>query len=458
MKNSQLLTLSKKKYTFNILDSIETEVEVAENPYLLPIEELFTMAARINKKRSFLFVSKVLGKHLPIDPNKGLLTAALLGARYLETVKGIGSFDTMSLLTSFKRGETYQSTAFIPEHVHPVVIGFAETATALGHAFFDCFQSAEYFHTTREEIIGENPKITFEEEHSHATSHRCYIPDDMIQNKREIILVDDEMTTGKTALNIIESIHAKFPRNEYTVVSILDWRSEENLNSFSRLEQDLSIKINVVSLLAGTVQVKQLKEIEKSCGEDDRNACEKSSAEYLDLSSFFTATPYSSLNRMNSAAFIKETGRFGLRSAENSTIHQNVSAAAEFLKQNRMGKRTLCLGTGEFMYLPMKLASRMGNGVFYQSTTRSPIFIENKAGYGARFGMSFPNPEDHAITHFVYNIPPGGYDEIFIFFERKVELENLQPLLKELEKYQVKMIKLVFCSDKRGEVVENHNQ
>jgi hypothetical protein len=458
MKNSQQLILSKKKYTFNILDSIETEVEVSENPYLLPIEELFTMAARINKKRSFLFVSKVLGKHLPIDPNKGLLTAALLGARYLETVKSIDSFDTISLLTSFKGGKTYQSKAFIPEQFHPVVIGFAETATALGHAFFDCFHSAEYFHTTREEIIGVNPKITFEEEHSHATSHRCYIPDDMIQNEREIILVDDEMTTGKTALNIIQSIHAKFPRNEYTVVSILDWRSEENLKSFSRLEQDLRIKINVVSLLSGTVQVKQLKEIEKTRGEDDWNPSEKPSVEYLDLSSFFTITPYSSLNQMNNAALIKETGRFGLTSTENRTFHHNVSAAAEFLNENRLGKRTLCLGTGEFMYLPMKLASEMGSGVFYQSTTRSPIFTENKAGYGARFGISFPNPEDHAITHFVYNIPQAGYDEIFIFFERKVEIESLQPLLKELGQYQIKMIKLVFFSDKRGEQVENHNQ
>ncbi|MCL6574452.1 MAG: phosphoribosyltransferase domain-containing protein, partial [Bacillus sp. (in: Bacteria)] len=86
MKNSQTLISSKRKYTFNILDFLETKIEVFENPYHLPINELFTMAARINKKRSFLFVSKVLGKHLPIAPNKGLLTAALLAARYVESV------------------------------------------------------------------------------------------------------------------------------------------------------------------------------------------------------------------------------------------------------------------------------------------------------------------------------------------------------------------------------------
>ncbi|SMQ82284.1 TRSP domain C terminus to PRTase_2 [Bacillus sp. OV166] len=458
MKNSQPLTLSKKKYMYNILDSIETEIEVSENPYDLPLEELFTMAARINKKRSFLFVSKVLGKHLPIDPNKGLQTGALLGARFLETVKKIKCLETESLLTSFKNGESYQSKAFIPDNIRPVVIGFAETATSLGHAFFDCFISAEYFHTTREELEQEKPKITFEEEHSHATSHRCFIPLEMIQNEREIILVDDELTTGKTALNIIQSIHAKFPRRIYTVVSILDWRSEENRYGFSRLEQDLGIKINVVSLLAGTVQVKQHNDMNNWSIKVESNKRVESSVERIDLSPFFTMTLYSANNPMNKSAFIKETGRFGLSSTENRSLQQKASAAAAVLYNKRIGKRTLCLGTGEFMYLPMKLAAEMGKGVYYQSTTRSPIFIEDKVGYGARFGASFPNPEDQDITHFFYNIPPGFYDEIFIFFERTVKLENLQPLLKELSKLQIKMIRLVFFSEYRGEQVENHNQ
>ncbi|MEH7083009.1 phosphoribosyltransferase family protein [Neobacillus drentensis] len=458
MKNSQPLTLSKKKYTYNILDSIETETEVTENPYELPIQELFTMAARINKKRSFLFVSKVLGKHLPINPHKGLLTAALLGSRYLETVRGTKYVETEKLLTSFYREELYKSKAFIPEHVCPVVIGFAETATALGHAFFDCFQNAEYFHTTREELMQVNPEITFEEEHSHATSHRCYIPLEMIQNGREIILVDDELTTGKTALNIIESIHSKFPRKVYTIVTILDWRSEQDRKRFHQVQQELGIKINVVSLITGTVQVKQIREIANHSPIIESEDYAKASLEWIDLSLFFSNTTFSVDNPLNQSAFIHETGRFGLSSSDNNYLHQKASLAAAELNQKRSGHRTLCLGTGEFMYLPMKLASLMGSGVFYQSTTRSPIFIENKVGYGARFGASFPNPEDLSITHFVYNIPPGFYDELFVFMERKVELESIQPLLKELEKLQIKMIRLVYFSNNRGEQDENHNQ
>ncbi|WHY65421.1 phosphoribosyltransferase family protein [Neobacillus sp. SuZ13] len=458
MKNSQPLTLSKKKFTYNILDSIETEIEVTENPYELSIQELFTMAARINKKRSFLFVSKVLGKHLPINPHKGLLTAALLGARYLEMVQGIKYVETEKLLTSFYREELYKSKAFVPEHVCPVVIGFAETATALGHAFFDCFQNAEYFHTTREEIKQLRPEITFEEEHSHATSHRCYVPLEMIQNGREIILVDDELTTGKTALNIIESIHSKFPRQVYTIVSILDWRSEQDRKRFQQVQQELDIKINVVSLITGTVQVKQIRELVNHSPINEREDYAKASIEWIDLSPFFSNTTFSVDNPMNQSAFIYETGRFGLSSPDNNNLHHKASLAAVILNQKRSGHKTLCLGTGEFMYLPMKLASLMGSGIFYQSTTRSPIFTKNKVGYGARFGESFPNPEDLSITHFVYNIPPGFYDELFVFMERKVELESLQPLLKELEKLQIKMIRLVYFSNNRGEQNEKHNQ
>ncbi|MDQ0197609.1 phosphoribosyltransferase family protein [Neobacillus ginsengisoli] len=452
MKDSQILTLSKKKYTYSILDSIDVGIEITHNPYRLPVERLFTMAARMNKKRSFLFVSKLLGKHLPINPNKGLLTAALLAARYAEEVKGLECVEKERLLSLFPVDEpSFKRISIVPKTVKPLVIGFAETATGLGHAFFDCFEFADYFHTTREVLLDRYPEITFEEEHSHATSHHCYIPLEMIQHEREIILVDDEITTGKTALNIIQSIHARFPRLEYTVVSILDWRSEEHKREFALLEKNLGITISVVSLLAGKVEIKQHKKIQECLDKKEMNNRLESKVECLQLSSFFATTAFLSAISQVEAPFIQETGRFGIQSTGNDFIHHKLSEAASFLKQKRNGKKTLCLGTGEFMYLPMKLAAEMGYGVSYQSTTRSPIYIRHIYGYGAKHGITFPNPENQAISHFVYNIPPDHYDDIFIFIEREVEFEKLKPLVKELEKLQIKSIKFVFFS-KRYEV------
>lgn len=443
MKDTQISTLSKKTYTYTILDAINVDIEVTDNPYQLPLEELFTMAARINKKRSFLFVSKVLGKHLPIHPQRGLLTAALLAARYAEN-KGLDVKVTEGLINTFVQKETqFQSAAFIPNSVNPVVIGFAETATALGHAFFDCFEEAEFFHTTREEISSLTPSITFEEEHSHATSHRCYIPLDMINNEREIILVDDEMTTGKTAINIIQSIHAQFPRKEYSVVSILDWRSEENKQQFAQLEKTLGITINIVSLISGKVQVEAKGKLQEIVHPNTHPGI-KPSIEEVSLSAIFDKA-CTSIN--NKTPLIKETGRFGTNSYDNQVLHKKINAAAALLRQYRTGDNTLCLGTGEFMYLPMKLAAEMGSNVFYQSSTRSPIYIQDIEGYGARHGIGFPNPEDQDVAHFVYNIPPGEYDELFVFFEREVQAENLQPLLKQVEKLQIKSIKIAFFSN-----------
>jgi hypothetical protein len=101
------------------------------------------------------------------------------------------------------------------------------------------------------------------------------------------------------------------------------------------------------------------------------------------------------------------------------------------------------------MYLPMRLAAEMGSGVYYQSTTRSPIYIENEEGYGAKFGVNFPNPENEIIPNFVYNIPPNHYDELFLFFEREVSKEKLEPLIEKLGELAFQTIKIVFFSGRQ---------
>ncbi|XJZ25886.1 phosphoribosyltransferase family protein [Bacillota bacterium Lsc_1132] len=451
MQTIQTSTCFKKKYSFPILDFFDVEVEVTNNPYILPLDELFTMAARMNKKRSFLFVSKLIGKHIPVHPNKALVTSALLAVRYYESKMGEEYCGKSALLAEFlKENPSFSRVPFIPAGDHPLIIGFAETATALGQAFFDCFRTAEYFHTTREVPDGWQPVITFEEEHSHATSHRCYVPLDMIQNQREIILVDDELTTGKTALNIIRSLHAQFPRKNYSVAAILDWRTDENKRDFAKLEQELGIKIHVASLLAGTVRIETHKAAAEEKAEIWTEVENGIKVERISVSSFFSQiqTPFiAEAKEIHPAPFIQETGRFGLHIEEARAITDKVNRAADYLAGKRSGKRTLCLGTGEFMYLPLRIAAKLGKGISFQSTTRSPIFVKDKEGYGARYKAVFPSPENQEITHYVYNIPNGFYDEIFVFFERETEEFNLEPMLNELKNTGVKSIKLVVFSE-----------
>lgn len=75
---SQAFSHNQKKYTYNIAGNLEVSITVQRNPFDLPLDTLFKMAARINKKRSFLFVSKVLGKHIPVNPHVSLLAGASL--------------------------------------------------------------------------------------------------------------------------------------------------------------------------------------------------------------------------------------------------------------------------------------------------------------------------------------------------------------------------------------------
>ncbi|WP_409295674.1 phosphoribosyltransferase family protein [Peribacillus sp. SCS-26] len=423
------------QYTYSILDNIKVDITVRENPFGISLDTLFGMAARINKKRSFLFVSKVLGKHLPVDPAVPLLTGAALAARYAEKVYGLTHPYIQELIGGIT-GEHSPNARLLNYHIElpepALFIGFAETATALGHSVFDFCENASFFHTTREQLLDAESVITFEEEHSHATSHRCYVDASWLDNSRPVVLVDDEVTTGKTALNIIESIHAKFPRSEYTVVSILDWRSEENRARYRALEDRLGITIHEVSLISGEIEAFG----SSFEGEQERSAFEGRPAAIKTIDMTGLEIPVSDFVSAEglSAPYLKDTGRFGMWDSVKFDASRWMEEAASFLAGKREGERTLCLGTGEFMFIPMKLASLMGEGISYQSTTRSPIHPSGRLGYAISHAFSYTSPEHPDTTNYFYNIGPDMYDEVFLFLEREVPEEALAPLLAQLEK------------------------
>lgn len=425
--NSPISLLQMQNNTYNVLNNIKVHIEIRDNPYNLALDNLFQMAARINKKRSFLFVSTILGKHLPVKPVVALASGHALAARYMEILHNtFHPFQKeVSSLISSEFDDIPEKTLHYqyPLQEEVLFIGFAETATALGHSMFQCFQNAKYVHTTRESIPELKSVITFEEEHSHATSHRCYVDKSFFQNNNPIVLVDDEMTTGKTALNIIRSIQQQFPREEYTIASLLDWRSNTNRRQFKQLEEELQIKIHVISLLEGSIHTTgQPLNIAKTDIQ-----IEETKSDFKKHTLTCPTLPYTS-------NYIKYTGRFGISAYEQKHIHSFTQEAGKMLQRKRIGKRTLCLGTGEFMYIPMKIAAEMGENILYQSTTRSPIHpVSNDVNYAIHNHFSYPSPEDSTITNYFYNISPHDYDEVFVFMERDLGEEALSPLLQQLQ-------------------------
>ena len=150
--------------------------------------------------------------------------------------------------------EIYENK-FTPEEL-TLVLGFAETATGLGMAVASAIKDSYYITTTREPIIDMKSCFDFEETHSHATSHQCFLNDINHLNVDRMILVDDEITTGNTMLNLIESLENNLPykNRKYTVLSILDWRNEDQIKLYETFCKEHNVDIEVVSLISGYIE------------------------------------------------------------------------------------------------------------------------------------------------------------------------------------------------------------
>lgn len=163
---------------------------------------LLGLALRRNPKRAHLLVSNVLGKHVPQAPSVVYDAGHGLGERVRKLL-----------------GDE--------EAARAVVLGYAETATGLGHSVADGVALAPYLHSTRRPVDGVERAGGFEESHSHATSHLLLPEDpDLLAGEGPLILVDDEFSTGNTVLNTIRDLHERYPRDRYVIVALVDMRAE----------------------------------------------------------------------------------------------------------------------------------------------------------------------------------------------------------------------------------------
>lgn len=414
---------------FSIEGRLTVETMIHHNPYDFSEHDLFALGLRINKKRQFLFVSKVLGKHLHVKPFIPIYTGHLLASRFLENY-GITQPHTDALVQSIKTEvplvdiESVRTKA--PEQL--AIVGFAETATALGHAFFDAFnENATYIHTTREQVHGVAPTITFEEEHSHATSHRLYAPPNMFEEATRIVLVDDEMSTGQTNLNIIEALHEKYSHiTNYTVVSILDWRSEAERDAYVTFAKARNLTIDVVTLMGGTMAVEgAFCDTEKPFLRDVQ-AISKRDGEQCTL----TPIVYKSTNENGTICdlpYVEQTGRFGLTAEQNADLRHDLANLA----LPKLSGKTLVVGTGECMFIPMQIAAMLDGDVWTQATTRSPIFVDERSVIYEKY--AFSSPENAGVANFLYSVSKGNFDQVVLVIERLADAAGLEQLISQLK-------------------------
>lgn len=451
---------------FKEIDSMDyirigLKLKASSQPILL--ERLFEVAIRYNKKRIFLFVSKLLGKHLAVDPKVPLLGGRLLADYYA----GRDLKEGIALLNKEKIEEQdfLKLDKKVKINVPTLIIGFAETATGLGHSVFaSCEGNISYIHTTRENIVSEVPTFVFEETHSHATSHRCFgQTKDYFRSFEKIILVDDEITTGHTALHLIEALFKQSGNKHYVVMSILDWRSKEQEEEARRLEVHLDIKIDFISLVQGEIMLKYLKplpedlmSLSKPTIDREGPLDEKIEVETLSVAiedEMIIKTTRGGDGKERHLAYMRANGRFGLTIEENEIYEVQIKKIGEYLKEQRRYKKCLVIGTEEYIYIPNKIAYYMGEDVKYQSSTRSPIIPNQEEHYPIQSVITYKRPEDSSVVNYLYNILPYKYEEIFWIMEREVSWEFKEKMIKAFKNKGIRRVVFVIGDGNKQKVM-----
>lgn len=395
------------------------EFNIKENKYDFKIEDLIEMGKRTNNpKRNFLFISKLLGKHLIVKPDvvkaSGLLLASLM---YPE-------IDVQNIVAFIKGNPVDIGNELMQESnesQNTLVIGFAETATGLGMAVASAIKDCTYQTTTREPIIGMTNLLSFEEEHSHATTHQCFsILDNDFNNYDEIVLVDDEITTGKTMLNLIKEIKKISNVKKFSIVSILDWRTKEYLDMYEDyLKDNTDIDLKVYSVMSGDVY------------SDDKTVYVdnvvipviKNTANVIDIE---TLDRISLNTKYGKKKYFKNSGRFGVKQSNIKLIENKAEIISKKI-QKKPDEKILVIGHGENTYIPSRVASYLNAD--YRTTTRSPIFCD---GAIIKTKHSFV---DRDVTYYLYNKEyiEENYDRVILLTE--TELTN--NLFENVEIYNI---------------------
>lgn len=333
----------------------------------LPVAEL---ALRRNPKRAHLLVSLLLGKHVPVPATTVLGAAADLGALVREALAGRT----------------------------PYVVGFAETATALGHGVAAvCGPGAgpaPYAHTTRRPAPAGVQPLRFEEEHSHAVDQSLGVLDEapLHQPDLPLVLVDDELSSGRTAVNAIRVLQARWPRRTYVLATLLDVRSDAQREATAAAVRDLGATLIDVSLVAGRVELPE-----------DLTA--RAAGLVAAAAPAVVRAPAGAVRRwtLESTA----TGAaFGWDAAAQAGLREAAHVLAGALRPHLRGS-VLVMGDEEFMYAAQLTGAALaGHGVdaATSSTTRSPALVVDEGGYPLRTALQFASTDDASRTAYAYNV------------------------------------------------------
>lgn len=358
-------------------------------------KDLVRIAKRENNtKRSYLVVDPLQGKHVPVEPSKALNLFKSL-AEKLQ-----GKYEGERLL----------------------LIGFAETATAIG-AQAAITLGTKYIQTTRE-VIPDARYLFFSEAHSHATEQKL-VKDDIdhvINDIDRIVFIEDEVTTGNTIMNIIKIITKEYQKKiKFAVASLLNGMTEESLKIYQDEKIELHYLVKTDHSGYGAVAEQYRCDGLYICAIPENHTHESADIDvqseknmrehiisipgWMNARRFVDAKQYEAACRKLAETVIAETG----------------------VKQ---GERVLVIGTEEFMYpalLTGQEIEKMGCEVRSHSTTRSPIAVSTEEEYPLHCRYELRSLYDPDRKTFIYDLE--NYDRVIVMTDSAlVSLKGLETL------------------------------
>lgn len=342
-----------------------------------------------NAKRAYLLVNPLQAKHMPVSPTEALTMMRTLGEGLRQEFPGAR-----------------------------LVLGFAETATALGAAVAsrlgpDC----AFLTTTRE--AGEGPGwVRFLEEHSHAAEQKLWGGDldALLQKTDTVLFVDDEISTGKTLRNMVAQLTRRWPAlGEKTLVAA------SLLNRVTPEQEEALVDAGI------------------TCRCLVRLPQEDHTAQVADWT-VTEAPPAVPQNRSFRQALLPGEGlRNPRKTLRIGAYDRSCQALAEAMLSRALGPvdtlgKILVLGTEECMYPALILGEkleRLGAEVCCHATTRSPIGLCDAPGYPIRSGWKLPSFYEEERTTYVYNLKE--YDTVIVLSDtKKTDLRAIQALASVL--------------------------
>ena len=386
------------------------------------LEDLLGFAQRINPKRAFLFVSKVLGRHIPVAPS---------------TMR-----DAFTDLANLVPNN-------LPEPI--LVIGMAETAVGLSAGVHQALQTrypnALLLNSTRHAQHGSDNNhallTTFREDHSHASQHLIYQSVDHVTQaqllaSKTLIMVDDEASTGNTCVNVVTALrNAGLDQlQQVHLTTLVDWSLDQHQGA---ADSDDAVSDQIAERLPNI--------------EFQRHHLLSGAWTWTDAPNPEPITMPSVDTTEAGSHTLGDTGNWGRFPTLDSTngfdnyLLRFQTAFNVFNKQAQFGKeqfekghfdkkqlpqRILVLGSNEFVWLPFLLAEWLetqtqNSTVNFSALTRSPIAL----GGAITTMLSFSDNYGLGMTNFAYNVEPSDWDLIVLCVETSAD--SVDDMWKDLD-------------------------